>query len=106
MMNSLKRQCSIVFVATLLFFLQFYQQEGQEFKPVIDSDYYEQQPLTAKTVQLCGITVILGDYEKSPKEPLEPLDPQFPMFLITDQEHLMHPPLNTNTTPATVWTRV
>ena len=51
-------------------------------------------------VEICGITAMFGDYEKTAKEPTEPLSPLFKLFLITDQEHLLHP----NST--TAWTRV
>jgi len=56
-------------------------------------------------VQLCGITAMLGDYEKTPKEPMEQLgDSKFPLFLMTDQEHLLHPDQDELFTSA--WTRV
>jgi hypothetical protein len=91
---------SIAFAATLSFFhhnepFQL-QVQSQELKLVLEDD--------KPAVQLCGITAILGDYEKSPKEPLEPLDPKFPMFLITDQEHLLYP--QQNVLDSTAWTRV
>lgn len=58
----------------------------------------------SKPVQLCGITALLGGYEKTPKEPMEPLDPKFPLFLFTDQEHMLNPGSDESNT--TVWTRV
>jgi len=51
-------------------------------------------------VQICGISVMFGDYEKTAKEPVEPLAPSFPLFLVTDQEHLLR--ANSNSS----WTRV
>ena len=39
-----------------------------------------------ETVKICGITAILGPYEKSAKEPTTPLDPSYPLFLVTDRD--------------------
>lgn len=113
MKRAWRRRFSIAFVTTLLFFLrQLHKQtqpgevvllRSQEFQSLIDDNDNDEHPPAAVAVQLCGITAMLGDYEKTPKEPMEPLDPQFPLFLITDQEHLLHPPSNTTTS---AWTRV
>ena len=52
-------------------------------------------------VQICGISAMLGVYEKTAKEPVEPLVPSFPLFLVTDQEHL----LRANSSSSS-WTRI
>jgi hypothetical protein len=72
----------------------------QKLLPVLEEAKDEPDP-----VQLCGITAMLGDYEKTPKEPMEQLgDSKFPLFLMTDQEHLLHPDQDELFTSA--WTRV
>ena len=72
----------------------------QKLLPVLEEAEDELDP-----VQLCGITAMLGDYEKTPKEPMEQLgDSKFPLFLMTDQEHLLHPEQDTLFISA--WTRV
>ena len=52
-----------------------------------------------ETVRICGITAMLGPYEKSAKEPTSPLDPSCPLFLVTDRDDLIN-----ETTSA--WTKV
>ena len=52
-----------------------------------------------ETVKICGITAMLGPYEKSAKEPTSPLDPSYPMFLVTDREDLINETVS-------AWTKV
>lgn len=53
-------------------------------------------------VRICGITALMGNYEKTVKEPLQPLSPSCPMFAVTDQDHL----LEANGRNNTAWTRI
>lgn len=39
--------------------------------------------------KVCGISLMLGKYEKSMKEPNPPLDPSAQLFMVTDQESLL-----------------
>jgi len=106
--TSWKRRCAISIATTLIWlFVQWRQIR-------IQIPYQTQPSVTLSNssdtirlfdhdepVQICGITVMFGDYEKTVKEPMQPQVPSFPLFLITDQEHLLHPQNNN-----TAWTRV
>ena len=95
----------IVFRQIQLFFIQIQSESNNATPDTFDIDVQNQSLSSAHDahdvpVEICGITVIFGDYEKTVKEPAEPLDTAFKLFLITDQEHLLHP----NTPSA--WTRI
>lgn len=64
-----------------------------------DDDFVDDDP-----IQICGISVMFGTYEKSVKEPTQAFFPNFPLFLVTDQDNLLHP--NGTAANNTAWTRV
>ena len=59
-------------------------------------------------VKVCGISAILGDYERSAKEPLEPLSSSdFPLFLVTDREDMLNDTSSSSaTTSSSAWTKI
>lgn len=60
---------------------------------------------TNDPVKICGISAMLGNYEKTIKEPrgwVGPPSPRHPLFVATDQEHFLHDYDKNNT----AWTRI